>query len=135
MLQQVKVADSELLTNWQRKNKEYKQRHQLNAHRESDTMARLTKFRNILQKPAEAKQPTAAASTVRSDAEGAAEPNAVQSNAAGTHGAKANGVVDEVSEVKEFHDNADGTDKAPLFATKGSMLSKLRASVCCMQRM
>ena len=46
---QVKVVDAELLTNWQRKNKEYKQRHQLNAHRESDTMARLTKFRETLR--------------------------------------------------------------------------------------
>ena len=45
----MKVADAELLTNWQRKNKEYKQRHQLNAHRESDTMARLMKFRESLR--------------------------------------------------------------------------------------
>ena len=48
---QVKVADAELLTKWQRKNKEYKQRHQLNAHRESDTMARLMKFRQVLKAP------------------------------------------------------------------------------------
>ena len=48
---QVKVADADLLTDWQRKNKEYKQRHQLNAHRESDTMARLMKFRQHLQAP------------------------------------------------------------------------------------
>lgn len=48
---QVKVADADLLTDWQRKNKEYKQRHQLNAHRESDTMARLMKFRQNLQAP------------------------------------------------------------------------------------
>lgn len=48
---QVKVADAELLTSWQRKSKEYKQRHQLTAHRESDTMARLMKFRNNLQAP------------------------------------------------------------------------------------
>ncbi|KAL3146243.1 hypothetical protein ABBQ32_002946 [Trebouxia sp. C0010 RCD-2024] len=47
----VKVADADLLTDWQRKNKEYKQRHQLNAHRESDTMARLMKFRQHLQAP------------------------------------------------------------------------------------
>ena len=45
----MKVADADLLTTWQRKNKEYKQRHQLNAHRESDTMARLTKFRETLR--------------------------------------------------------------------------------------
>lgn len=47
----MKVADADLLTDWQRKNKEYKQRHQLNAHRESDTMARLMKFRQHLQAP------------------------------------------------------------------------------------
>ena len=45
----MKVADAELLTDWQRKNKEYKQRHQLTAHRESDTMARLMKFRESLR--------------------------------------------------------------------------------------
>lgn len=74
--QQVKVADAELLTDWQRKNKEYKQRHQMNAHRESDTMARLMKFRQHLQKPAEQKQPVAAPTeaAVRPDAD-AAEPN------------------------------------------------------------
>lgn len=70
------MADAELLTDWQRKNKEYKQRHQMNAHRESDTMARLMKFRQHLQKPAEQKQPVAAPTeaAVRPDAD-AAEPN------------------------------------------------------------
>lgn len=49
MSAQVKVADADLLTSWQRKNKEYKQRHQLTAHREADTMARLVKFRQSLR--------------------------------------------------------------------------------------
>ncbi len=82
--QQVKVADAELLTKWQLKNKEYKQRHQLNAHRETDTMARLMKFRQNLQKPAKEKQAATASggaivtpdvAAVRPDAEGAAEPS------------------------------------------------------------
>lgn len=82
--QQVKVADAELLTKWQLKNKEYKQRHQMNAHRETDTMARLMKFRQNLQKPAKEKQPTTASggatvgsdvAAVRPDAEGSAEPS------------------------------------------------------------
>lgn len=42
------MEDAELLTKWQRKNKEYKQRHELTAHRESDTLARLKKFQAIL---------------------------------------------------------------------------------------
>ncbi|DBB06189.1 TPA: hypothetical protein ACH3X3_009738 [Trebouxia sp. C0006] len=80
----VKVADAELLTKWQLKNKEYKQRHQLNAHRETDTMARLMKFRQNLQKPAKEKQPATASggatatshvTAVRPDAQGAAEPS------------------------------------------------------------
>ena len=76
---QVKVADADLLTDWQRKNKEYKQRHQLNAHRETDTMARLMKFRQHLHKPAG--QATAEAAA-RPDAEGAAEPNGAESREA-----------------------------------------------------
>lgn len=44
------MADAELLTDWQRKNKEYKQRHALTAHRETDTMARLHKFTQNLQR-------------------------------------------------------------------------------------
>ena len=80
---QVKVADAELLTNWQRKNKEYKQRHQLNAHRESDTLARLTKFRQNLHAPAAEDgraggSAAAAAAVVRADAEDAAEPKKVE---------------------------------------------------------
>ncbi len=80
----MKVADAELLTKWQLKNKEYKQRHQLNAHRETDTMARLMKFRQNLQKPAKEKQPATASggatatshvTAVRPDAQGAAEPS------------------------------------------------------------
>ncbi len=82
--QQVKVADAELLTKWQLKNKEYKQRHQMNAHRETDTMARLMKFRQNLQKPATEKQPatssgsatvTSDLAAVRPDVGGAAEPS------------------------------------------------------------
>lgn len=80
----VKVADAELLTKWQLKNKEYKQRHQMNAHREADTMARLMQFRQNLQKPAKEKQPATASgggtvtshvTAVRPDAEGAAQPS------------------------------------------------------------
>ncbi len=82
--QQVKVADAELLTKWQLKNKEYKQRHQMNAHREADTMARLMQFRQNLQKPAKERQPatssaganvTSDVTAVRPDADGAAEPS------------------------------------------------------------
>lgn len=78
------MADAELLTRWQLKNKEYKQRHQMNAHRETDTMARLMKFRQNLQRPAKEKQPVTSSdgapvrsdvAAVRSDAEGAAEPS------------------------------------------------------------
>ena len=79
---QVKVADAELLTKWQRKNKEYKQRHQLTAHRESDTMARIRKFQEKLAGPSAAEQPVKAAAVaeavMRPDAEDAAEPAKAQ---------------------------------------------------------
>ncbi|DBA82190.1 hypothetical protein WJX77_010418 [Trebouxia sp. C0004] len=80
----VKVADAELLTKWQLRNKEYKQRHQMNAHREADTMARLLQFRQNLQRPAKEKQPatssggatvTSDVAAVRPDTAGAAEPS------------------------------------------------------------
>ena len=65
------MEDAELLTKWQRKNKEYKQRHQLTAHRENDTMARLKKFQNILQQ----KQTAAAEATAKAASQGTAEPS------------------------------------------------------------
>ncbi|PRW58227.1 peptidyl-prolyl cis-trans isomerase CYP57 [Chlorella sorokiniana] len=46
---QIKVADSELLTDWERKRQEYKQRKRLGGSREKETLARLAKFRQGLK--------------------------------------------------------------------------------------
>ena len=73
---QVKVADAELLTDWQRKNKEYKQRHALTAHRETDTLARLQKFKKALeQKQAASTTAAAPVVAVRADAPEVAQPS------------------------------------------------------------
>ena len=70
MCVQVKVADAELLTDWQRKNKEYKQRHALTAHRETDTLARLQKFKKALEQ-----KQAAPVVAVRADAPEVAQPS------------------------------------------------------------
>ena len=75
LLLQVKVADAELLTDWQRKNKEYKQRHALTAHRETDTLARLQKFKKALEQKQAATVAAAAAPlvVVRTNAQAGAQ--------------------------------------------------------------
>ena len=77
LLVQVKVADAELLTDWQRKNKEYKQRHALTAHRETDTLARLQKFKKALEQKQAATVAAAAAphAVVRAEAQTLAQPS------------------------------------------------------------
>ena len=111
------MADAELLTKWQLKNKEYKQRHQLNAHRETDTMARLMKFRQNLQKPAKEKQAATASggatatsdvTAVRPDAQGAPEPSNAAADKSQTEAAE-----EEVSAWRPFH-VMDGTEQTPV---------------------
>ena len=102
---QVKVADADLLTKWQRKNQEYKQRHQMSAHRESDTMARLLKFRQVLQKQtAAAERPFEkpaedgeAGGSGRAAAGGAAAPARAEADAAQSDAKAAEDVEEEVS--------------------------------------
>ncbi|PSC77004.1 peptidyl-prolyl cis-trans isomerase CYP57-like [Micractinium conductrix] len=65
---QIKVADSELLTDWERKRQEYKQRKRLGGSREKQTLARLAAFQQELKVSAQpggadaaGKEPAAAA--------------------------------------------------------------------------
>lgn len=51
---QIKVADSELLTDWERKRQEYKQRKRLGGSREKETLQRLARFQEQLKSKAKA---------------------------------------------------------------------------------
>ncbi|KAK9819770.1 hypothetical protein WJX72_002180 [[Myrmecia] bisecta] len=73
---QVNVEDAELLSAYQRKQQEYKQRKKLTQHREKDTLARLAKFSAAL-KAAKVAQPAPAA-----DAQPASQPSADDADAA-----------------------------------------------------
>ncbi|GAB4822798.1 hypothetical protein N2152v2_009844 [Parachlorella kessleri] len=86
---QIRIEDAELLTGWERKRQEYKQRKRLGGDRQKATLARLAKFAASLQaKPA----PTAAATAAVAVASaGAAEAVPSQAAAAGVAAGAAGG--------------------------------------------
>ncbi|KAL4419176.1 hypothetical protein ABPG77_004899 [Micractinium sp. CCAP 211/92] len=70
---QIKVADSELLTEWERKRQEYKQRKRLGGSREKETLQRLARFQDQLKSKAKA---AAAEAAVERAQRGAADADA-----------------------------------------------------------
>lgn len=67
------VADSELLTEWERKRQEYKQRKRLGGSREKETLQRLARFQDQLKSKAKA---AAAEAAVERAQRGAADADA-----------------------------------------------------------
>ncbi|KAL4431122.1 hypothetical protein ABPG75_006378 [Micractinium tetrahymenae] len=82
---QIKVADSELLTEWERKRQEYKQRKRLGGSREKETLQRLARFQEQLKAKAKA-DAAAAAEAAAGEAAGEAEAERRQRGAADAEG-------------------------------------------------
>lgn len=81
---QIKVADSELLTDWERKRQEYKQRKRLGGSREKETLQRLARFKQELK--AKAPEPAAEAAPAQQQQAQPAAPAAAQQGDAGYSG-------------------------------------------------